>query len=213
MHPDDLPFLEDFAVTMINDTSSDQKMPQAMLDLRSPTLDAIGILFDQKLEPVRRGMAELRQSQLDARREITSVGENVTILSKRVDDMVPRHDFTPNTRRLFVHVVWKRYGGSCPCCKNAKIVVDGREAKGVAHADHFNGRERNSPEDGWLVCMKCNQLLAHDGQFKERSKARFQVFQQDRLDLFGTRNRQSPRKSRRCSKMVQDHHQHSFAWP
>jgi hypothetical protein len=92
------------------------------------------------------------------------------------------------------------------------IVVDGCEARGKAHADHFNGREHNRLEDGWLVCTKCNSLLARDGQFKERHKPRFQVFQLDRLALFGTRNCQSARK-RQCSRMARDQRQHSFDLP
>src|SRR5215831_1735159 len=45
-----------------------------------PTVQAIGTLLDQKLEPVHRGMAELRG-------EIAEVRGNVVFLTKRVDDM------------------------------------------------------------------------------------------------------------------------------
>jgi hypothetical protein len=96
-------FLEDSAVPKINDTSFD------------PVLDAIGNL-DQKFELMCRGMAELQQTQLDTHREITSVRDNVTFLSKRVDDRVPRRDFSAVARQQFVYIVWKRYDGSCPCC-------------------------------------------------------------------------------------------------
>lgn len=153
-----------------------------------PTLDAIGNLFDRKLEPVHRGMAEMRI-------EIAEVRGNVTFLTKRVDDMAPRHDFTPNTRRIWVCVVWKFYpNGICPCCRRVKIISDRIEIKGTAHADHFNGRERNKPQDGWLVCVGCNYKLEHDAQFKERAKPHFTVFQDNLLQLFGTATKQSSRK-------------------
>lgn len=165
----------------------------------APSLDAIGNLFDQKLEPVNRGMAEMRV-------EIAEVRGNVTFLTKRVDDMAPRHDFTPNTRRAWAIVVWKFYSGSCPCCRKTHIVDDRREIKSVAHSDHFNGRERNDPGDGWLVCVGCNYRLTRDPQFKERAKAHFRVFQDYRCEVFGTRNSQSLRK-RRCSKTSNDRKQ------
>jgi hypothetical protein len=167
-----------------------------------PSLNEIGHLFDTKLEPVHRGMAQMRD-------EIAEVKGNVVFLSKRVDDMAPRHDFTPNTRRMWVHVVWKFYNGMCPCCRKEKIVFDRIEIKGAAHADHFNGHERNTPQDGWLVGVGCNYRLAKDAQFKERAKPHFLVFQDNLLQMFGTATQQSSRK-RSHSKTMRTKQQLDF---
>lgn len=167
-----------------------------------PTLDAIGNLFDKKLEPIHRGMAELREDQRQTH-------DNVIFLTKRVDDMAPRHYFTQNTRRSWVYIIGKFYNGFCPCCRKTMIVSEGREIKKTAHADHFNGRERVAPEDGWLVCEGCNYRLARDAQFKEHAKPHFQVFQDNRRDQFGSHTKQSSRK-RKCSKTVSDHRQGSL---
>jgi KilA-N domain len=153
-------------------------------------------LFDRKLEPLHHGMMEIRHEQTEMRGEIAEVRGNVIVLASRVDDLVPRHDFTTNTRRSYVAIVWKFYFGECPCCRKVKIVLDGREIKAAAHCDHFNGRERNAPADGWLVCGSCNYRLTRDPQFKERARPHFRVFQDNRFEVFGAKGAQSPRKHR-----------------
>jgi hypothetical protein len=175
------------------------------------TLESIGTLFDQKLEPVHRGMAEMRS-------EIADVRGNVVFLTKRVDDMAPRHDFSKNTRRQWVYVDWKFYGGYCPCCprRETKIVdefgeIKDKQGRSIAHADHMNGRERTKPEDGWLVCKACNWKLEHDAQFKERSKPHHRVFEDHRREEFGTHSSQSYRR-RKCSKLVKQSRQHAFVF-
>lgn len=167
-----------------------------------PSLTEIGHLFDVKLEPVHRGMALMRD-------EIAEVRGNVVFLTKRVDDMAPRHDFSANTRRMWVRCVQTFYNGMCPHCRKVKIVRDGVEIKGESHADHFNGRERNKPQDGWLVCVRGNYELANDAQAKDRAKPHFQVFQDNLLQMFGTAAKQSSRKRSR-SKTVSSEKQHKM---
>jgi KilA-N domain len=182
------------------------------LTRKAPTsIEILDSLFDRKLEPLHHGMMEIRHEQTEIRGEIAEVRGNVIILAKRVDDMAPRHDFTANTRRSFVAIVWKFYFGECPCCRKTKIVLDGREIKDAAHCDHFNGRERNAPADGWLVCVGCNYRLTRDPQFKDRAKPLFQVFQIHRFEIFGNKGAQSPRKHR-SSRTSKNSGQAEFNW-
>lgn len=170
------------------------------------TLDAVGNLFDRKLEPVHRGMTEIRGDIAEVRGNVVFLSERVGHIEMRVEDMAPRHDFTRWTQRQWGYVIVKRYGCYCPCCrKNAVVNNDGHKL-GVAHADHFNGRERNRPDDGWLVCGKCNYQLAHEAAYKEFARAHFRVFQDNRSDLFGNATKQSPRRSRKL-KMLRDKRQ------
>lgn len=152
-----------------------------------PTLTEFGHLLDTKLEPVHRGMAQMRD-------EIAEVKGNVVFLSKRVDDMAPRHNFTKNTQRIWICVVVEHNSGKCPCCRKVKIIHDGRKIEGVAQDDHFNGRERNTPQDGWLVCVGCNLKLRDNAEYKEGAKPHFRVFQDNLMLMFGTARKQSARK-------------------
>jgi len=158
-------------------------------------------LLDRKFAPFHHGMTEIRHEQKELRREMADVQGNVIFLTKRVDDMAPRHKFTPNTRRSYVYIAWKFYFGECPCCRKTKILNDGREIYKAAHTDHFNGRERVKPGDGWLVCMSCNYRLENDPQFKESRRPHFRVFQDNRYQIFGNKGAQSPRRNK-SSKMV-----------
>lgn len=168
----------------------------------APTLTEIGQLFKTELEPVHRGMVQMRE-------DIADVRGNVIFLTKRVDDMAPRREFTANTRRSWAVVIQRFYpGGKCPCCRKIEIVLDNIEVKGVANADHFHGKERISPQDGWLVCIKCNQDLK-EASFKEKAKPHFRVFQDNLSELFGASGKQSERK-RRKSKMTKNAAQ--FSW-
>jgi len=138
-------------------------------------------MFDQKLVPVHREISSIRM-------EVNRVDEKVTQISRRVDDIVPRRDFTKEAKRQFHCVATERYNGECPCCREVKL------AEGEYQYDHFLGRELRDPEDGWIVCRKCNLKLAHDDVFKIASRARFEVFQADRRKMFGKGPANKPRK-------------------
>jgi hypothetical protein len=138
----------------------------------------IGNIVKQELVPVRRDIAEVRL-------EISEVRDNVTFLAKRVDDIVPRRDFSKEAKQQFDHVIRVRYMGDCPCC---------RQKMDVGECDHFVGRELNGPEHGWKVCGKCNYRLRVDADYKGRSRKHFEVFQEYRRDLFGTRTNKTKSK-------------------
>lgn len=141
------------------------------------TLQAIDHLFDRNLSPIRRDMTELKT-------HVARIDGNVIRLERRVDDIVPRHEFSTETKRQWRYVVGRRYNGECPCCRKVRILdVHDGALSGELNYDHFNGRELNGPEDGWPVCQKCNHRLRLDNNFKSASQTRFETFQQDRRDL------------------------------
>ncbi len=142
-----------------------------------PTLDAIGDLFDAKIQPVRREIGDLRDS-------VARVEGNVTFLAGRVDDIVPRREFAKASVDQWRYVLHTRYSGECPCCRRERIVDQhGQYIPGMFNFDHFKGRELNGSEDGWPVCKKCHLRLHGETEYKITSRIRFEAFQADYRDL------------------------------
>ena len=73
------------------------------------TIDEIGRLFDAKLEPIRD---RLVQHEGNIAYIIQITGET----RDRMDDLVPRKEFTKENKQRFKHVVARMYNGECPCC-------------------------------------------------------------------------------------------------
>lgn len=108
-------------------------------------------------------------------------------LIRVLDVFAPRRAyFTKAAWKDYHRTVIKRYDGYCPCCRKNKLIdrFGGFIERGV-ELDHFHGRHQNTVHDGWPVCAPCNSRLKTDGDFKQRSAARFQVFQSNRRDICG----------------------------
>ena len=133
------------------------------------TLEAIGTLFDTKLEPMR---VEIKQIQ-----------GNVLFLARRVDDIVPRREFPKETKQRWRYVVFRRYSLECTCCRHEKIIDAEQNALPNLNYDHFRGRELNGPYDGWPVCTRCN-LKLRDNEFKNAATKHFDVFHDYQRQLF-----------------------------
>jgi len=143
------------------------------------TAETIGSIFEMKLIPVRHDI-----QQLDTK--VARIDANVVFLSNRVDDIVPKRDFSVASTRQWKTVVLQRYAGDCPSCRKTRIVDEtGNSIKGVWNDDHFSGRELNGVADGWGVCCGCNQKLKNDALFKISRRPHFQVFHDYRVVLFG----------------------------
>lgn len=134
------------------------------------TIEAIGTMFDAKLTPVHQ--------------EIAAIKGNVTFLARRIDDIVPRREFPEEVKKQWRHVLARRYAGECPCCREIQIIdTNGSAIPGRVHYDHYRGRELNGPSDGWPVCPKCNSKL-REAEFKNSSRSRFDVFHDDRRNIY-----------------------------
>jgi hypothetical protein len=145
------------------------------------TLTAIGELFDERLTPVVRDIANVQM-------EVSRLDDKMTLIYRRVDDIVPRRDFTVEAKRQFRCIVVQKYNNECPCCRQAKLENDDGEF------DHYLGRELSGPEHGWLTCKNCNQRMASDALFKASRRSAFDVFQELRRQMFGNGSAPKPRK-------------------
>jgi prophage antirepressor-like protein len=148
-----------------------------------PTLDEMNALFNQSLVPLTRELA-------DVKLVVSNVQKNVTFLTRRVDDIVPRRDFSKEARTQFRCVAQTKYDNDCPCCREVKL----NETE--THLDHFVGRELNGPEHGWIVCRRCN-LRLRDDEFKNSRRHHFQVFQDYRRQMFAQGHDSNRRKGSR----------------
>jgi len=71
---------------------------------------------------------------------------------------LPRRPLSESTKALHVRVTLERRNGFCPCCQQQPVCsIDGRLPG--AQFDHFYGRNRNAPDETWLVCARCNREL------------------------------------------------------
>jgi hypothetical protein len=179
------------------------------------TADVLGSIFDEKLAPVHHSISDIRRSQetisskLDQHgMEIQTIGTNVVQISRRVDDIVPRHRFSAYIEQQYRETCLQEYQGKCPCCKDRRIVNDDGTKTDELHYDHFNGRELVGAGDGWCVCKRCNLRLRDDDEFKNSKRVRFAVFHDDRRRLFGP-SAQRPRKSAN-GKTIEDPRQGGF---
>lgn len=138
-----------------------------LVPARPATIDEIGKLFDTKLEPLRDHLVK-HDGNIAYLIQIS--GET----RDRMDDLVPRKEFSKENKQRFQHVVARMYNGECPCCRDAKIIdLSGQLID--AHCDHARGRELNGAYDGWYVCKVCN-LRLRDHVFRAEAVKHFDVF-------------------------------------
>jgi hypothetical protein len=108
---------------------------------------------------------------------------------------IPRRALSDSTKALHVRVTLERRNGFCPCCQQVTVcTIDGRLAG--AQFDHFYGRNRNAPDETWLVCERCNRELEMP-PFKASARNAFYAYQaavlifmaeaQQELKLFDSR--------------------------
>ncbi len=151
------------------------------------TLDAIGELFDAKLVPVHVKIDNVESN-------VRYLTNDMRYVTKRLDDIVPRREFSAEVKQQWLHVIAKRYSGDCPCCREAKIADANGEPTSALQFDHFRGRERRGKDDGWPVCMKCNHRL-REAPFKEKCRHHFEVFHDYRRALFAGHPPSGPKKN------------------
>jgi hypothetical protein len=141
------------------------------------TADVIGAVFDQRLAPVHSKLDEHTVA-------IREIGTNVVRIERRVDDIVPKRHFSAESERQYLGTVLQRYGGFCPLNRRVRIVNDDGTPTDELHIDHFMGRELNGIEDGWAISREAHEQLHKDAEYKNKARAHFAVFHDNRRDLF-----------------------------
>src|SRR5262245_37109758 len=69
---------------------------------------------------------------------------------------LPRRTLNESTRALHLRVTLERRNGYCPCCQQT-LVCDAAGKLPGAEFDHWYGRNRNAPDETWLICSPCNR--------------------------------------------------------
>jgi hypothetical protein len=134
-----------------------------------PVPSGIGDLFHRAIEPVRLVATETRDL----------IRDNVIPLNReirdRIDDVVPRHDFSPSTLKVWTLVIHKYYDGMCPSGCSIRIERDFTRLPKVWTEDHWYTRERNGTADGWPVAALVNEKLK-DRAFRDTMQKKFDTF-------------------------------------
>jgi len=86
-----------------------------------------------------------------------------------------RRCFTQDDKRILAAET-ERQGGICPCCRTAKVIIDGRIAN--AHYDHMEDVGDASFTSGWLICIPCHRAFKPNGPIaRHERRSRFDAFQ------------------------------------
>lgn len=148
------------------------------------TLDGIRAVFDQGLVPIH--------SKLDEHSiAIKDMGGNVIRIERRLDDLVPRHKFSPSAVRQYLQTVLAYYEGFDPLNRRIRIVNDDGTHTSELHIHHFHGREMVGIEDGFPTSVASHKRIHKDVDFKEKARSHFKVFHDNRRELFSGHSRKS----------------------
>lgn len=88
---------------------------------------------------------------------------------------LPRRALSESTKALHVRVTLERRNGFCPCCQQQPVCDCEGKLPG-AQFDHFYSRNRNAPDETWLVCSNCNRELEIPA-FKASTRSSFYSYQ------------------------------------
>jgi hypothetical protein len=87
----------------------------------------------------------------------------------------PRRELSESTKALHLRVTLERRNGYCPACQQQRV-CDAEGKLPNAQYDHFYGRNRNAPDETWLVCAPCNRELEIPA-FKASVRSAFYAYQ------------------------------------
>lgn len=143
---------------------------RALIDMRS---DITGL---------QEKVAILIQQQIDQSRRTNEIFEELLPAIRRIDDRTKgtREEVSPGDKRRLIACVNDRYHGDCPCCRQVKIVENGKRIADVSQIDHYHHRSMAALEYVWLVCKSCNRKLRRrkPGEFWMKKGPQFQAFQE-----------------------------------
>jgi hypothetical protein len=88
---------------------------------------------------------------------------------------VPRRSLSDSTKALHQEVTLLRRNGYCPCCQQVHVCDVQGKLPG-AEFDHWYGRNRNAPDETWLICSACNRELENPS-FKASVRSSFYSYQ------------------------------------
>lgn len=147
-----------------------------------PKLDAAIATITEMLNDGKREWREIT-------REIGRVHDNLKALKESHEKLTARvyqienwqrKPFSRATVKVFTEVVFKYFGGMCPCCGEHPILNRTGVKNGNFEIDHFKGAKWNKITEGWTICRHCHNKITHgylsrDGGFVEQAFKGFQM--------------------------------------
>lgn len=122
--------------------------------------------------------------QEHSQKEFTKVNDKIDRVDEKVDEVAcelkrvsKRRELASKTKELHVNVVYRQFGGKCPCCDKKRIVNSHGQRMTSGQFDHWRMPSQNSKEWTWLVCTDCNGSL-RDGQFHREHQRKFDHYQE-----------------------------------
>jgi hypothetical protein len=179
-----------------------------------PAIEVFGKLFDTKLDPIHKKLDRTHAAVEGTGGKVVQLIDSSSRLEKRMDDVIPRKDPSPQNQRIYLHTVAKRFDGYCPCGCRTKIVDDrsnpllDERGKSLVEYDHWYSRERNGLDAIWPVHRACNIKLKDD-DYRRNKHSRYDVFHQERKIVQGeipsafSKKSKARRRRSRC-KWTQD---------
>lgn len=129
----------------------------------------IRIGLQEGLQPIREEFNAVRHEMHSGFNEI----------NQRIDRLEKRRNPTSATKRQLIDTTMHFYAGRCNCCE-LTVVVEDYVKLPCGHWEHWEGPSKNRPHEMWITCGECNLRLRDDFAFKQKSKPRFDSFQQRR---------------------------------
>lgn len=108
--------------------------------------------------------------------------QNFDEVKSELQRIAHRAQLKDATKRMHVQVVYRMFGGKCPCCCRKSIVNSHGDKMSTLQFDHWKMPSINSVEWTWAVCEECNSRL-RSGDFHRQSEGKFLHYQETRVRL------------------------------
>jgi hypothetical protein len=123
------------------------------------------------------GCAEVTREVKKVTTEVGKLGNRVGSIEGKLDELRyevesstrrRRKDLSATTKRNHIDTVGDFFSGKCPCCGERHVLDEHWNKLTTAHWDHWFAPHRHGPQETWLVCSECNQLMKNHRARNER---------------------------------------------
>jgi prophage antirepressor-like protein len=174
--PPELPLWDNRAIVTVDADKLAVGLSRALAPIMEPLVTGQTILH-QKCSELAESQERLERGQKD--------------LSDRMGNLERRREPKRADKRRHTVVVWKCFGGKCPCCGKLTIVDHEGNRNERAQFDHWRLPSENSIALTWLVCDECNARL-RDGDERAKREIRFKHYQDVRREYEDSRQLRLP---------------------
>ena len=147
-----------------------QQIAEIIVDGMKQAIAPLGL----RLESQDRAIDRIEKRQ-------DAMAEDVASIKARL--LGGRRRLSADTKREHVDAV-NQFGGLCPCCRTAAVIVDGMKLK-FSEYDHFYQNSRPDADHTWLVCLPCHAKFTNGKVPRDQREAEFRAYQNQRRRLPG----------------------------